>query len=579
MLDLLEVPDPRALGPARLATLNALLQPTLEQIPLDRYLATVSGRLRSELDVLVQRMERDAQADAPALEAIAVHFHWLLEADREAAARFEQFSDVILHVSSLVPPELGASTVEEARDALSVWARYFTDQYIPALAAWRRRSQRQEGTALEATLFASDAAFARWIAEAYPRLKGIPLSPLAYRELRRRSRPTAEVPCIVLLIDSLAYHLVDMLRDVALEAGIVMDEPAPFLASLPTVTDVSMLTAVAGLPPDTVLLDDSIQTDDVRWRREEMLRLRVPGALVRTVTSPAQIADLLRQPSHLYVLVWSELDFLAHACRDADLLDDHIRVSLTHLLSWLTSAVDQHAHLRERKAHLRLLIGTDHGWTDLMHTTPIRRPPVDQAVPHHRLYEVLRTLTAAEHAVLGPEWVVIEGVDYDLPDGRVYLVPAENWPIRRGQARQHGGLSLGEVFVPVIEGAFVRPAYRGVIAVLTAVASLEKEQHGKIHLHLSNPNDVAIEQMVVRCSDLDLYAEVGSLGPGQSTTVGPFAVQPRVSGSVDTVQVTLRYMGEVIGPLPLRLQLPLHIERTAAERMAGDYSRLDDMFA
>lgn len=577
LLAALDVPDPRVLGVDRLAGLTVLLRPILQSLPLEDYLAAISGRLEVEFEVLLERLEGGEFTKVGSPEEIQARFRWLITHNPTIAARFQRFVDMQTIAMPLVPPQNSDElTSEVAQEDLSAWSNFFRMQFMPALAAWRRQGCPQDGQ-LTRALLAADAAFARWIAHAYPKLKGLPSSPLAYREIRRRSKVAANTgPCIVLLIDGFAYELVETFRKEAATAGIRIVEVEPLLASLPTVTNIGMFTAVAGLP-HAASSEGNIQLEKARWSREELFRQRVSDAIVQTISQVEQIAEVFEQPSKLYVLVWSDIDFLSHRYANHDLFTEHVQISLRHLLQAIAQAVEVQPHLKQRKDQLRLLISADHGWTDLLKIEPIPRPAINGIRPHHRLYEMSRPISADEIQVLEPNWIAIGGAEYDLPEGRTYLVPAENRPIERNTFRQHGGLSQEEVFVPVLTGAFAQEPYMGLS--LTIIAPpLQKDQKTEIHLSLSNPNTVEIKDLRVICTDLDLSTRIEHLSAQSSHIFGPFPIRPRVSGYIEYVQMSLNYEGSLIGTEKLRLEKTLQIARTPEERMAGDYSKLDQLF-
>lgn len=571
---LLDLPDPRALGPGRLASLATLLRPVLETLPLRQYLATVSGRLAVELEVLLERLEPGEPASSVPVEAVRLKFDWLLQVDSQMAARFDRFADIRATATQLAVPAVRPDSIEAAHAGLAEWADFYTHRFLPGLAAWRRVGRPRDG-ALARNLFAADATFAQWIARAYPKLKTLPMPPLAYREVRRRA---GSGPCIVLLVDGLAYELLDALREEALSVGIWFSEATPWLASLPTITDVGMLTSVAGLPADVAWADDTCQTEEARWRREELLRQREPSAVVCAPFQVEQIDQALKTPSELYVLVWSDVDSAAHRYGDSELFADHARVSIRHVVRAIARAVEDHPHLREKKDYLRLVVSADHGWTDLLEIEPAPRPTVDGAIPHHRLYEVPRTLGADEITGLGDSWVAVGGTDYDLPEGRTYLLPVENRPVARRATRQHGGLSMGEVFVPVVLGSFVAHAYRKLAIAATAADPLQRERKSEISLVLSNPNDGTLQNLRVTSADLDLRAEIEHVPAKSSGTFGPFLVRPRISGPIEVLEIALSYEGNTIGPERLTLEAPVQVDRTLEERMSGDYGHLDGLF-
>lgn len=580
LLQSIDLPDPRVLGLERLASLAALLTPGLTNVPLDQYLGVVSGRLRPELDVLLDRLQRESPPESLALEEIRRKFNWLLEVDNAALARYQAYADAAA-VAALVRTKLPlwrGETTPGAQEELGQWIRFFDDVYVPALKAWRRSGGRREGPDWQA-LYGADMGFARWIAAAFPKLKGQPIPPLAYGEVRRRSRlATEEAPSIVLLIDCLSWEMVNMLRQEAMAAGMWVSDVIPALASLPTITDVGMLTAVAGLPVTNAWADDHWETEEARRRREMLLRDRVPGAVVRVISQIAQITDALTQPSRLYVLVWSDIDSAAHRYADHQLFLEHTRVSLRRVLSALVQAVDSTPHLQARKERVQLIVSTDHGWTDLLDIEPVLRPRLNGLRAHHRLFQIDRPLTSEEVEELGPDWIAIGGPDFDLPAGRTYLVPSRNAPIERGTFRQHGGLSLTEVLVPMAVVGLAQSTYRGLAMVLCAgSAPLVKEHPGEVTIWVSNPNHKDLRDLRVTCAELDLRAESARIDANKTVNIGQFPVRPKISGEVRAVEIQAWYEGGVVGPRTVELERPLAVERTANERMAGDYSGLEDL--
>jgi hypothetical protein len=256
---------------------------------------------------------------------------------------------------------------------------------------------------------------------------------------------------------------------------------------------------------------------------------------------------------------------------------DYAKISLRYILQEIAKVVNSQAHLRKQKEHLRLLISSDHGWTDLLKGEPIGRPKIAGVRPHHRLCELSRPLKPNEITDIKSNWITIGGSEYDLPSGKTYLIPAENRTVERRLARQHGGLSQCEVFVPLLTGRFVRRPYHDIVLKATAMRPLQKNDKGEISLVLTNPNWSGVKNVRIVCSDLDLLANIEYVQAEYTGIYGPFPVTPRVSGSVDTIQIFLDYEGNTIGPHKVSLLESLYIERTPDERMAGDYSGLDSL--
>jgi hypothetical protein len=581
LLTALTRPDPHVLGLQRLEVLTTLLRTELETLPTEGYLVSTSGRLKVELDVLLERVGSLTSAIPLSVEDIRSHFAWLLDNEPVAAEQFQSFCDILTIAGEVEIPQVSAETIDDARSGLISWKSFFVQKFLPALGAWRRLGRPQKGL-LAHTLFSADAAFARWISAAYPKLKSLPSSPsspLAYREIRRLAKPSPGAgSCIVLLIDGLAYEMAEILQKEANTLGIWILEPVPAIASLPTITDVGMLATVAGLPVDMAWLEDSPQTENARRRREELLRQRVPQAVVKSVFQIEQMTEALAVQSDLYILVWSDVDSFAHRYTDPGLFVEHARVSLRYVLQELVKAVKSQPYLQQQKDQLRLLISADHGWTDLLKDEPVARPNIIGAQPHHRLYEVSRSLNMDERANLASDWVIVSGTDYDLPIEKTYLIPIENRAVARRVVRQHGGLSLSEVFVPIMVGGFGKPHYLDIIVRATAVRPLQKEQNGEVRLVLNNPNQSEVTNIRIYCEQLNMRVRIDSIQAHAIMPFGPFQVCPQVSGPVDTVEMVLNYEGRTIGPLRLNLLGPLSVERTPEERMAGDYSQLDSLF-
>ena len=570
----LDIPDPRVLGPERLASLSVLLRPTLEKLSMDSYLDTISGRLTVELDVLLERLELESTSVPPVYE-IRQCFSWMCEVDADCKSRLNRYADVQAVAAGLTPPASLAQSAEDVQFELQEWQTFFTERFLPAVWAWRRQGRPRQGRLVDA-LVGADSAFAHWIRSAFPYLKSLPTPPLAYRQVRNMVNSG---PSIVVLIDGLAFEMTEIMQEEGLRAGIRFANTRPCLASLPTITAVGMFTAVSGLPADVACSDEVWNKDEnLRFHREEVLRKREPEAVVSVVWQLDQVNKALALPSHLYVLVWTEVDRALHRYDDTEQFVDHAKISLRHLFRSIAQEVEHQPHLRELKDKLRVVVTADHGWTDVLLPDPTDRPPINDASAHHRLYEVPRDLSEEEIEQVNNEWIVIAGSRYSLPAGRSFLVPPGNHLVRRGVTRAHGGLSQGEVFVPLAVGRFVSEAFRGVSITAFKDAPLQNSQKGEIKLVVNNPNNNRVQEVRFRCRDLDFRAELDSLNPLNSRTLGPFPVLPSRSGHIDEMEITLRYEGVLIGPEQVKLEAPLFVERSSEERLTADYSKLEDLF-
>jgi hypothetical protein len=234
----------------------------------------------------------------------------------------------------------------------------------------------------------------------------------------------------------------------------------------------------------------------------------------------------------------------------------------------------------ERRPDIRMMVATDHGYTELFRDEPVRAPVGLSAIDatarvsgrHRRCLQLepnAAGLGAEARAHVADDWFVLEGERYGLPDESIWLVPREQRATAAGTVRAHGGASLDETLVPV--ASFVFQSRSTPQLILTLEGRLAAGSASPATLTLANIGTRAIRGVTVRIPDVHATVAIERIGP-EEVVARPVSVLAERSGSLD-VSATVSAVGEPRQTLTLRL----YVDPTEAERLLGD-DRLGSFF-
>lgn len=551
--------------------LDAALRSRLADMVGPGYLDQVSGVVPAELDVL-------SRADGSLLrgldaDAIRDRFVALGSASVEAA-----IIDIKLAIRTEHLPtgdQLERAFVDGQFDRV---VSFFRGHYLPL-------KERLAGhPAARERLIEWNEAYTRWLTGSYPRLlgrRGSPASPFAADVLHETITACLDAggTPIVLLIDGLGWSAYMRLVAAAERNGISIAGERLALAALPTVTSVAMTNLVAGVELEVIASSDPGRAPSAELRRDAF-RDRYRGAVFGGAGSADQVADALGQPAPVWVLHTLVVDRLVHDPDAADgLLGAWLDAYFDELWPALSDAIAKHIPA-ERREDVRIIVGTDHGYTDLLREGPARAPTsvtaIDASIQvagrHRRCLQLAAGragLSSEARAHIDTEWFLLEGERYGLPAGSAWIVPREQRAITSGVHRTHGGASLDETLVPV--ASFVPRSLSAPQIAITVDGRIVAGSPSSASLTIANLSGRILRDLTVRISSLGATVAVERI-EADGVVARPVTVLADRSGQIQ-VNATVSALGE-----PRQsVAVVVSVNPSEAERLLGD-DRLGGFF-
>ncbi len=571
----LALPYPSDLPPHLVDRLDTLIHDVLINLPIQEYLSYVSGALKIELDILVERLKNEV--DVVPIEQIRDRFGLLVQ-----AGYADQLSE--LESSWAVKRQLVFPPVEGRID--ETWQRivdFFKGHFLPA---WRA-ARSSTDTGIRERLVHVDEQYSDWLVQHFFDLSLMPSSPLADRVVQRSIQrcTTDGIRIIWLIIDGASWHtLTDLLEAALREHGAHSARLEPCVAALPTITDVAMLSLVSLSPTEAIYS----ASDKHLWKRisarsrkdrEVAFRSQFPDGVYRVVRSGSDVMQALAEDSSVYCLIYGEVDGLLHKNSDNGLFEKYQKSAVEDLTRWVFDALKTTDAYARSSAGIRLLVTADHGWTDNFRSEAAGIPQYLSQdgiveVSHNRILILCDDyLDPSIREALESDWHILSGSRFRLPPQLTFLLPRRLTPVAAGAMRLHGGASMLETIVPVVEVAVSQPAWVEVVARLDAV-NLVAASAGQARLIVKNPNDRDIETAMVRIDALQVWQQIGPL-PRKQTVAFDLSVVPPTSGTYD-VKGLLEY--EVVAAKRSdAFDARVVVQPSEQERMAGKHLA-DELF-
>ena len=574
-LPLLAMPHPSDIPTHLVDRLDTLVHDVLINLPLRQYLACVSGALKVELDILVARLKDEV--DVIPLGQIRDRFGSLIETGH-AGELSELESSWAVKRQLVFPPTDGR--VDET------WRRivdFFEGHFLPVWRAARTSSDM----GLKERLIEVDEQYTDWLVKHFFELSLLPSSPLAdrvaHRNIQRYTREGVRV--VWLVIDGASWNaLTDHLESALQEQGAHTTKLEPCIAALPTITDVAMLSLVSLSPTETVYS----ASDQGLWKRisarsrkdrEQAFHSQFPDGVYKVVRNGRDVIQALGEESGIYCLIYGEVDALLHKNSDSNLFEKYQKSAIEDLIRWVFDALKTTDAYARSSAGIRLLVTTDHGWTDNLRNEAVGVPQYLMQdglveVSHNRILVLCEDyLNPSVQDSLESDWYILSGSRFRLPQQLTYLLPRQLAPIASGSTRLHGGASMLETIVPIVEVAVSQPAWATLVARLEAV-NLVAASAGQARLIVKNPNDRDIEDAIVRIDALQVWQQVGPL-PREQTVAFDLSAVPLTSGAFK-VEGVLEY--EVIAVKRRdAFEATITVQPSEQERMTGKHLA-DELF-
>lgn len=573
----LPLPNVLALPPDFVTRIEILLHSELQGLPITQYLGTVSGALSEELVVLCERI-----LSTPAvlnLSDIRQTFVPLIDQDR--AQELEKLENEWALRQSL-DFSFAAKEGEEQASVFERAAYFFTDRYLPARRALR---ERPDSPARE-QLLAVDEQYSSWLFDNYFYLSLTENSPLAYcrveRELHRLRDEGFRIIWIVFdgMDRDIHQLLLKLLR--SREAHVEKDV-LPCVSAIPSITEVSMLSLVSRLPLESMFDDSMDPTDKDRLSsdyRKKLFCSHFPEGIYATVYSAVDVLSALETEAPIYCLVCPVIDmkFLHDRKLPFHQLMTYATDTLEDILRGTWQAIERNPQIQSERDRVRLVFTSDHGWTDILHSEVAAIPDnmrgsLSLRKSHHRVLIVESgQLDAGLEASLEPDWFILSGKRFGLPNSFTFLVPRKMCLVSGTGGRVHGGLSMAETMTALSVVSLSTPQWVPLTINLEA-PELTNAETTTANIVIGNPNVKEVGDAILRIPDLGLRKDVGCIPTGCISL--PVTLTPQRSGRC-TVSGELIFQlrgAQKRQPFPLDLS----IGPSEAERMVGQH-RVESIF-
>jgi len=504
--------------------LNTLAQALPPADAFTTMLGQVSGHLAAEFEALQALLRSgDVPVDADQVHQVRQKFapiHDRLE---------QELADLGLLVAPPRPPRPdpdGTWTVDE-------WLAWAMKHYLP-YRFWLEETGRYDGE-----IAAQADAYAEWLYARYPKLR-LTCPRMVYRGLLAlHDRLAGPDPVLILVLDNLNYKFhPDLVRYLQAQ-GFFVEQSTPYLAMLPSCTEVSKKCLFVGQPepfrgtayekPTLAAWDQSLG-----------------GRRVRYLPHVSALREVQSREHDVYFLNYLPVDVELHT--DEQQTGVPHSAAVRQRLHALAGDVRAFAGRIEAERDLVVIVTSDHGSTRIPAGAP---NPIDRQFYAGRVtdkHDRYVTISDGELAALPDnvrfECYVFERKRFGLPTN--YLAARSTYRfVGPGEGVYvHGGLSPEETIVPLTVFTPLVVAPRPLTIRLLA-DEFRYSVKSFIRLELVNPNQVACQD--VRVDVLTPGAEAGSAAVGDLEALSQTELQiegriRRSTGDLSALQVRVDYL-------------------------------------
>ncbi|MBS1251245.1 MAG: hypothetical protein MAG451_00276 [Anaerolineales bacterium] len=502
---------PLDLNLAGLRLSNADLRPAVDQITVylnqarqqeasvalvETLLEQVSGELKAEFETLYELVtEREIAIERPLVNRVRERF----------AAIRAHIVDQIENLALYVPPEHPEAPDPKEDWDVSQWLQWAVDEYLP----YRFWLEETEGRDEKIERYA--AAYADWLYDHYPELRAN-FQQVVYRTLHNQmTYLESEGPALFIAIDNFNYKFLDHLERLLEDAGFYCSEQPPYLAMLPTCTEVSKKCLFTGSPEPFEETGYERPIHDA-WHRQRGWTASVGDRGLRYLPYLGALKEIKDREHDVYFLNHTLIDEVLHKS-EKELGISHAK-AVRRRLGDLVGAVEEFARRIGAERELTVIVCSDHGSTRIP-TEAVNL--VDQAFyrerlddPHHRYIAVSDDDMEA----------LPDNVDFECYRFRRKVFGLNtNYVVVRGYSRfkdtdeasyVHGGLTPEETIVPLSVFQPVVEAPK----LLTARLLEDEFRYGAkatIHLELVNVNSYPCLDLRIEVLDENVDYEPAKL--------------------------------------------------------------------
>lgn len=388
-------------------------------------LSEMTGKVMGEFNAIKLAIEAEPlTCNSLDIEQLRLRFKDLSGA-QETIGRLEEQ----LPPSEPSPPDASWS-IEE-------WIQWAVKQYIP-FKKWLIDKRQYSESADKVSQIYED-----WLYKNYPELLRKPQH-LVYGTFKQVKKIIDEGKRILwVFIDNCpVFWMPNVLKCFTRNGLILTEEPRYMLAMLPSVTSISRKSALAGrLPSQFSPSEDEKEAFIKGWRDRGV-------DAVKVIDHVDKLADAVSEPARIHLLVFNQLDKLAHAS-DHDLVNRQIE--LENILEYLAGRVAEAVKTLNEipTGEVCVFVSTDHGSTRFSRdASPLAIPPSaqldDESISHKRFVH-----TSSFSSFNQYDWFVLRADSFGLPKDYV-VARGEGYIDKCPSGYTHGGLAPEETVVPVL---------------------------------------------------------------------------------------------------------------------------------
>lgn len=501
-------------------TLNELVPASAEEIAelIDR----VSGLLLVEFNIIEKHLK--AHPDWLTLDVID---H--LEIKFESLAKQIKKNLAALR-ASVHPIKPQAPDLTWGVDQMLAWA---TDQYLP-YQAWCDQQEQ-----FDPELFSLGDIFSQWLMDRWSDLHSnskrmvFNILPNKAAELKN-----PEHIHLVLVVDNLGWSFAEILRDLFQEKGFYLTDAEPYLAMVPSETEISKKCLLAGQVGYTKIDDKSykgmIEKGWVPYFNDKAFRY------VANIGSLGKIESI---EASTYVVNYLAVDIALH--KSANEIGMPHREHIQHLLEILVknTVAFTEKHGLQEKIHIHVV--SDHGSTRIPaelqnDLDPVNFKSADFNAHSHRHVEVKSEKYKELPDNLKVDCFFLPRNDFLLPEYVLCARRANRFLPTDQNSYVHGGLLPEEIIVPYLEFETAKTPISDLTVLL--LKNEFRYRMETIELEVGNPNDVSIEQVQISALNNNVESQ-------------PFLIPLLKKKSKTAVQMPARFKPNLIAEDQSKLRL------------------------
>lgn len=528
--------------------LNAYAPQSAEE--LGALLAQVSGLLAVEYETIEHHLDSHPEWITPALvDQIEVKFAAL---SRRFGRRFAGLR------AQIRPAKPQAPDATWNAEQMLAWA---TQSYLP-YQTWCSEQEK-----FDKDLFAYGDQFSEWLMTRWNDLHAnsermvFNILPKIGAELRNPERVN-----LMLVVDNLGWSFAEMLRDLFQQKGFYLLGTEPYLAMLPSETEISKKCLLSGSAGYTSI-------DDKKYKSmlEKGWVPHFGDRAFRYISDIGGLGAVNSIEANTYVVNYLAVDKNLH--RSKDEIGMSHRKHIRHLLEGLVENVSDFVNKHAIGDRVRIHVVSDHGSTqipaDLTNDIdPVFFKQTGFEARSHRYLEVSNERFAALAENLKMDCFFLPANDFYLPTNVLCARRANRFLPVDKDVFVHGGLLPEEIIVPYMT---FEPAS---VPLKNLDVLLKKNQFRyrleTVDLEIGNPNEAAVEQVQVSVlnGNVEWEFETIPLLNGNRNLVRQAQARFKLTAlpeeqSLLSLRVRFRSRGEVHA---FDVKLPIEMKRMVEEK-------------